>query len=63
MRHSSKDSRTRIQDFKKFVKANPPNMPADFSHKDYRRVINYACIAFCTGFFGGMNYHKKEYTE
>jgi len=63
MKHNRQDRRKRIADFKKFVKGNPPRMPGDFTHKDYRRVVDYACVAFCTGFFSGMNYYEKTYTE
>lgn len=41
--------------FKKFLEANPPEMPADFSHKDYKRVIGYARSAFITGYNTGEN--------
>lgn len=46
--------------FKKFERANPPKMPSDFSHRDYKRVVSYAKVAFCTGWNSGQNDERKH---
>ena len=54
-KHSSRELTRRNAAFRRMVKANPPEMPASFSHKDYRRVLAYARVAFCTGWNSGIN--------
>jgi hypothetical protein len=54
-KHTRAERRRRLAAFKAFVKANPPEMPSDFSNKDYKRVVKYACVAFVTGWNSGIN--------
>lgn len=55
MKHTALQKRRRITLFKAFVKANPPKMPEKFTHKEYKRVVSYAKIAFVTGYNTGEN--------
>ena len=55
MKHGAAEKLRRITAYKVFVKENPPSMPADFSNKDYKRVVNYARVAFITGWNSGIN--------
>ena len=55
MRHSRVEQKRRWQLFAKFLKANPPKMPAEFSHREFKRVVSYAKTAFITGYNTGEN--------
>jgi hypothetical protein len=55
MRHSMAEKRQMHDSYDKFIKNNPPRMPSDFSHKDYRRVVDYAHVAFVVGYNTAMN--------
>lgn len=55
MKHGRKEKLRRIELFNKFIEANPPKMPASFSHNEYKRIVKYAQVAFVTGYNTGEN--------
>lgn len=59
-KHSRKEQRRRVIAFEAFVSRHPPKMPAEFSHRDYKRVTSYAKIAFITGWNSGINDRRKH---
>ena len=63
MKHSRADIKYRMESFKKFLVKNPPQMPASFTHSEYKRVVRYACSAWCGAFNTGMQWYRDEYTE
>lgn len=54
-KHTRKEQRRRALAFKQFERMLPPRMPAEFSNKEYKRVLSYARIAFTTGWNSGQN--------
>lgn len=54
-KHTRKEHRRRLVAFNRFVEANPPRMPTDFSNRDWKRVVKYALAAFVTGWNTGQH--------
>jgi len=59
VKHTRAEQRRRAKAFTLFVKANPPRMPESFSHRDWRRVVAYARVAFVTGWNSGVHDVEK----
>lgn len=55
MKHGRQEKLRRAALFKRFVESNPPKMPKNFSHAAYKRMVNYAWVAFVTGYNTGEN--------
>lgn len=63
MHHRLKDRQARGDAWRKFLDNNPPRMPKDFTHSEYKRIVSYARVAFLSGFYSGMNYLWKDLEE
>jgi hypothetical protein len=55
MHHNRREVRERLAAFLIFVDKHPPKMPESFTHREYKRIVSYAKVAFASGYNTGQN--------
>lgn len=55
MKHTRAERQRRAELFRRFVKGNPPKMPAEFTHREYKRIVGYARAAWATAYKTAVN--------
>lgn len=63
MKHKTGERYARAEAFLRMVRHHPPEMPPDFSHRQYRLMPRYARCAFNAGWNSGEIFYRDRHTE